>query len=267
MQLHDCVYHVAIHVGKCFRDDHSKRMSDISYREYRQRLLSEQTTEAHLVWYYGRAHDSAAGLVILDTFYLIDLRSPRTGRCLADDSGAGDDVKGDVGILFYKNDLHFLGQVMRDDTRNVIGRKFKAGDRIEFTLSWQSPTDEATDDIQLCTDLRDQYKGYLAAPSSESEQQKQQKAADDTRTLLLRRRYYSAADVWNQRARVWINDRDYGTWFTPMGTFNDLYSLRESDLQIREDDVRAIMRSGRVSVIIEPQCDWYDVEYELIAIL
>ena len=38
---------------------------------------------------------------------------------------------------------------------------------------------------------------------------------------------------WNEQARITVNGESQGSWFIPMGTLNDDYSLCQEDLLIK----------------------------------
>ena len=215
-----------------------------------KRLDNGQTTQSYLVLYYAKAVKSESSNVErLASFHVIDYKTQPGNQCL--------DGRTKSGELFHKKHVHYFGQVTENQTSNVIGRRYSRGDTIAFTMSLDASADLP------CVALREQYREFFPQDTNAKILLNPSRTQQWSK-IVLRRRFYSPTSVWTQQAKLWINGRAYGDWFIPMGTFNDHYSLRQSDVTLHTDDAMHLLSERQIRVVLEPQTHWYDVEYELI---
>ena len=84
------------------------------------------------------------------------------------------------------------------------------------------------------------------------------------RGVLLRRDFHSIPmSDWIEEATVKVNGYNFGTWFIPMGTLSEEYSLRQDDLLIGQHITGHTLS---LTVTLDIQTVWRDVSYTALVI-
>ena len=67
---------------------------------------------------------------------------------------------------------------------------------------------------------------------------------------------------WNFQAHVFINGVDHGIWFIPKGAGDPGFSISEDDFLLP-----VITDTDHINITIKPQTHWFDIEYQVLALV